>query len=321
MDFRISKKGKMTFRGFPLIWMLFFWSCFQIWAQNHVAITIDDVPNTSLYQSENYRSGILDKIDSLRIPVAIFINEGLLYKTDSVTKNFELLNRWVKSKNTTIGNHTFSHSRYSEVGYGHFHKDIEKGAYITRELIKKYGKKLTYFRFPYNDLGADSIQHVEIERFLRDMEYKSTPFTIESSDWMFNALYENYLHQKEYKKAEGIGSLYLSKTMEYFQFLDSLAIKKYGRKIPHIYLCHDNRLNTDFLIPLLSRLRQQGYNFIRLDEALKDSVYVQDDTYYKKWGISWLYRWMSSQRERMKWMGMEPDMKEVERRYNNLNKK
>jgi len=71
---------------------LFFLFYHSIFSQKNVSITIDDVPNTSMFKKDGYKSILLEKLDSLKIPIAIFINESLIYKTDSVAKNFELLN-------------------------------------------------------------------------------------------------------------------------------------------------------------------------------------------------------------------------------------
>ena len=46
--------------------------------ERSVAITIDDVPNVHLYAADDHSSGLLKKLDSLNLPVAIFINEGHL---------------------------------------------------------------------------------------------------------------------------------------------------------------------------------------------------------------------------------------------------
>ena len=157
-----------------------------LFSQTNVTITIDDVPNTRIFEKHNYKPVLINKLDSLKIPVTIFVNEGLIYKTDSVKANINLLNSWIKRSYVTVGNHTFGHSRYSNVGFQSFALDIERGEFITRELTKKHKKNLKYFRFPYNDLGKDSAEHTQIDSLLYSKKYISTPFTVENSDWMYN---------------------------------------------------------------------------------------------------------------------------------------
>lgn len=286
--------------------------------QKLVSITIDDVPNSSRFEKDGYQSALLEKLDSLDIPIAIFINEGLIYKTDSISKNFELLNNWAKKEYITLGNHSFNHSRYSTTGIDSFANEIVNGESISRQLAKKYKKPFKYFRFPFNDLGRDSIQHSQIKLFLKEKAYVIAPFTIESSDWMYNVVYEHYIDNKEYKKAKKIGEEYLTKTLEYFDFFEALAKEDYKRTINQIYLCHDSKLNADFLPKLINELKNRAYKFISLEDAMTDKVYQQKDNYFKKWGISWLYRWKKTQKERIKLMKQEPSTEKIMKLYENV---
>jgi peptidoglycan-N-acetylglucosamine deacetylase len=294
--------------SFPLIILLFIFSRTDLtYGQSSVAITIDDVPNTGKSLKDGFQSKLLKQLDSLNIPVTIFINEGLLYKGDSIDRNFELLNNWINRSYTTIGYHSSKHSRYSEVGLDSFKIDVERGEHIVRQLAQANGKSMEYFRLPYNDLGKDSIQHADIERYLTSGKYKIAPFTVESADWVFNYIYEYYLGKKDTVNANAIANKYIAKTMEYFDFFDSLALKIYGRTISQVYLCHDSRLNADYLPALISELKRKKYKIISFDEALQDSVYNQKDNYHKKWGISWMYRWMKSQEEVSFFQKQEPE--------------
>lgn len=286
--------------------------------QNQVAITIDDVPNVKKYKKDNYQSLLLNKLDRINIPISIFINEDKLTKTDSLEKNIQLLKKWINRKYVTVGNHTFSHSRYSEVGYENFVRDVEEGEILTKKFSNKYHKDLKYFRFPYNDLGKDSLQHIKIEEYFEKRGYSITPFTIESIDWMYNSVYEYYLENNDFKRAEEIGQNYVAKTLEYFDFFEKLAQKKYNRTIKHIYLCHDNSINEVFLETLIKELKRKSYSFISLEDSLQDDVYKQKDKYYKKWGISWIYRWMKTQEERKSYMLNEPSTQEIEDLYQKL---
>jgi len=287
-------------------------------AQKQVAITIDDVPNTKKFQQDRFKAQLLKKLDSMQLPVAIFINEGKIYATDSVSKNFQLLNDWAKRKYITLGNHTFSHPRYSDVGFDAFTSDIDKGESIIRELAKKLGKPLKHFRFPFNDLGKDSLQRKEIENYLAQKDYQVTPFTIESTDWAFDIAYEYYLAKGDKANAKIIGEKYVSKTIEIFDFFEAQSELQFHRQISQIYLCHDNSLNADYLPKIIRLLKAKKYTFISLDEALKDKVYQQKNNYHKKWGISWFYRWMTSQGEISRVMKKEPNNEEIEKLYPTL---
>ncbi len=288
-------------------------------AQTKVAVTIDDVPNTYKFRKDQFVPKHLNALDSLNIPITIFINEGRIYKTDSVSLNFRLLDEWCQRDYVTPANHTFAHSRYSEVGLDSFIVDIEQGAIITKELAKKYGKTLDQFRFPYNDLGKDSSQHKAIQQYLDNNNYYSTPFTVESSDWMYNFVYRYYLENNQVDSAKFVANNYIEQTLNLFKFYDSLAVETYDRKVDHIYLCHDNEINADYLSVLTDSLSLRGYQFSSLIDVLEDPIYSQKDVYYKKWGISWFYRWMPDADLRKKWMLSEPELNFIYKAYQRLN--
>lgn len=300
--------------GVILIFLLF---PFSTIAQKGIAITIDDVPNTKNYVRNKNQNILFQSLDSLNVPYTIFVNEGLIQNNGEFEENLNLLTQWCTHELVTVGNHTYSHSRYSDVGLSDFTSDILEG----QSHINKYMRdSIRYFRFPYNDLGKDSLQHAKIIQTLDSLSYFSTPFTIESSDWMFNAVYLHYLDQGDTIKANEIGNLYVTKTMDLLHFYDSLANVQYQRSVHQIYLCHDNALNQKYLPVIIELFKKNDSEIISLEQALTDPMYKQRDTYNKKWGISWFYRWMPTQQERYHWMKLEPDFSEIETEFEKLSK-
>jgi len=76
------------------------------YGQSSVAINIDDVPGTWKTQKENYNSKLMSTLDSLNVPVTIFVPEGLIYKGDNIEKNAELLNKWTSKSYASIIKHS-----------------------------------------------------------------------------------------------------------------------------------------------------------------------------------------------------------------------
>ncbi len=133
------------------------------------------------------------------------------------------------------GNHSFSHLNYADTPLEVFENDIIKGEVITREILKQKHQALTYFRFPYNSLGNDSTTHQQIRSFLTQNGYTVAPFTIESEDWMFNALYEDALKTKNVEKAHQLGQNYVAFTLLLFDYFEKLCLDRFGRNIKQIF--------------------------------------------------------------------------------------
>jgi peptidoglycan/xylan/chitin deacetylase (PgdA/CDA1 family) len=290
-------------------------------AQRSVAITIDDVPNIQLFESDYSKSLLQKQLDSLHIPVAIFINEGNLGQPKATEKNKQLLKSWLSRDYITAGNHGFIHKNYADAGFDAFTEDVNKGEVITKELLRQQHKDLKYFRFPFNSLGNDSLEQVKAEKFLNAKNYISTPFTVESEDYMFAGLYDKALAENNKKLAQDIGNQYVAHTLNLFSYFDSLSIKQYGRSVKQIYLCHDNALNANYLAKLIEQLKKKDYNCISLDEAISDPVYKSREYYFGKYGFSWIYRWMPDVTMRKKIMRTEPTNAEIQKMYEAMNQK
>ncbi|MCG8578518.1 MAG: polysaccharide deacetylase family protein [Bacteroidales bacterium] len=298
-----------------LIVLVLFGAGVMVTAQKQVAITIDDVPNIRKYQLDG-KIAFLTYLSENNIPSAIFINESRLLKDSDASNNY--LKPWIDDKYVTVGSHTYSHPHYSEVELEEFTKDIIKGLVVSTGLAAQTGKTIDYFRFPFNDLGNDLNEHNAIQDVLDSLHLILTPFTVESSDWMFNSIYEYYLKNDSINKAEEIGRAYVDATMKSFEWMDSLTIAQYGRTVKHIYLCHDNSINADYLPIIVDKLRASDYQFISLDDAMNDEVYQQPSHFHKSWGISWVYRWMTDEEERKKLMRQEPGVMEYYKIYERI---
>lgn len=285
-----------------------------------VSITIDDVPNVHLYAANGNSSGLLRKLDSLNLPVAIFINEANLKRNNAFDQNKKLLQSWISKPYITVGNHSYSHPNYGEVGFEAFKDEVLKGEELSRKMAEHVGKKLEYFRFPFNAMGKDSAEQLQMRQFLNEHHYISTPFTVESEDWLYTQLYEKALNEGKLEEAKAIGNRYVELSLQLFDYFDDVALKVTGKRLKQIYLCHDNQLNTDYLPVLIQKLKERKYRLISLSEAMDAPAYQLPLYYHGNWGFSWLYRWIKDTDQRRSFMRTEPSDKEAQQAFEALTK-
>jgi len=293
------------------------------WAQktHYVAITIDDVPLTSwpdetpLKIKRAANEKLLNVFISRKIPVALFINESTLTGKEQAER-IAVLKQWLDHPLVTAGNHSYSHANFNTSTRSEFEEQIVKGEVITKELLKKTGKPLKYFRFPFNATGKDSASRAAMEVFLMKKGYISVPYTIESQDYLFNSLYQQALDNHDQDKADGIGKAYIAHTLTVFDYFESFSQRHYGRSIAQIYLCHDNQLNADYMETLLKEIGKKNYQCKSLEEVLKDTIYKQTDYYAGEYGFSWVYRWEKNVATRKQMMRAEPELdKKLQEEY------
>jgi peptidoglycan-N-acetylglucosamine deacetylase len=292
--------------------------------EKFVAITMDDLffafDNISIENMEEANDALLNSITKLNIPVTVFVNEKSFIKIGETDKRLLLFKKWTDNPLITIGNHTYSHIKYTDTTVPLFEEDIIKGEAITTELLKKADKKLSYFRFPFNCTGKDSISRAEIYNYLNGKGYVIAPFTIESMDYLYNFLYCYYIKKGNEREAKEIIKKYINFTENLFHYFETVTHELYGRDIRHIFLCHTNQLNAVCFEKLIMRLKKNGYSFISLDDALEDEIYQNKDYYTGQFGISWICRWIENSEERKEHMKKEPYSEEIDQLYNDLNK-
>lgn len=264
---------------------------------HRVVITIDDLPVISVLpltnaQRDSITTGILAATRKYRIPAIGFVNENkLLDPAGSVdSARVSLLRRWL-DQGLELGNHTWSHPDLHLISLTEFEAEIVKGEPVTRRLLAQRGKRLRYFRHPFLHTGRSIAIRDSLNQFLSQHGYRVAPVTIDNSDYVFAAAYDRARSKGDQQAAARISATYLEYMDSVTAFYERQAVAIAGRDIPQILLVHANRLNADLLNELASMLKRRGYQFISLDEALRDPAYNSPDSYAGSGGITWLHRW------------------------------
>ena len=291
--------------------------CFLLlapWAiaqEKKVCFTIDDLPvvnygiNDALYLQE-ITADLIATFDAYQIPAIGFVNENKLYSNEQPDPaKVKLLEMWLE-KGYELGNHSFSHPNYHQVGYESFTNDILKGEEISRPLLGKHRQQLRYFRHPYLRVGQTKGAHDSLTFFLDKHGYTEAPVTIDNEDYLFAKAYHEVRLKSDSAMMQQIGQEYITYMEEKLSYFESISDSLFGRNIRHILLLHANKLNADCLDELAEMYREHGYQFISLSEALKDEAYQHPITRYGDWGISWLDRWALSEGKRGDFFANDP---------------
>ena len=263
--------------------------------QHSIAITFDDLPVVCRCQTHEERQYITERLIStfkaFRIPVLGVVNEQKL-ETDGVVDSLKvsLLTQWLDAE-YELGNHGYSHKNINEISMSEYQEEILKGERITRPLAMKAGLPYRYYRHPYLSAGDDLRTRKDLDRFLREQNYAVAPNTITYQDYTFSGAYESALQNDDDGLAQKIREAYLAYTLTKWKTAEQQARDLFGRNIKHILMVHANRLNADVFGQVLRMMRDRGYTFISIDQALKDPVYSRPDTYDGKVGVTWLSRW------------------------------
>jgi peptidoglycan/xylan/chitin deacetylase (PgdA/CDA1 family) len=259
-----------------------------------VALTFDDLPGAdpaaALKDLRDWNERLLGALRGAGATATGFVNEGRLHKTGERDARAGLLAAWLDA-GCGLGNHTEAHLGLNATPLRDYEDGVVRGEAVTRALLEARDLKLEYFRHPFTQTGPTAEIKEAFERFLAERGYTIAPFTVEAADYMFSALYDEALRDKDAGRAGRVRSAYLEHNDVMFSWFEGLGRDEFGRDIPQVLLAHVNRLNADVLPELLARLRARGYAFVTLAQALADPAYATPDRYVGTNGPSWLHRW------------------------------
>jgi len=265
-----------------------------------VCVSIDDLPTVSYGVNDstslkNLTEKLIGSLKKNKIPAIGFVNEIKLYENDVIIPfQVRLLTRWVES-NLELGNHTFSHPDYNNHSMKFFSNDILKGEVVTKKVLS--GKRLTlkYFRHPFLHTGNPKQKNDSLDYFLTRHGYTIAPVTIDNEDYLFALAYKRANDKGDHTLMKQIGSDYVAYMENKVLYFEIQARALFGRNINQILLIHASLLNADYMDELAKMLRKNDYDFISMQESLRDEAYNTPVTVFGNWGISWIDRWALSQ--------------------------
>ena len=261
----------------------------------YIAVTIDDLPVVSTRKDLKNRQQITRKllghITKAKVPAIGFVNENKLYtngKRDEA--QIDLLRQWLEA-GLELGNHTYSHLSLHDNSLEKYEAEILQGEIITKELLSAKKMPIRYFRHPYLWTGTSMEIKNELGAFLKTHDYTIAPVTVDNADYIFSSAYDKSFDKGDKKMMKRIGAAYVPYLEAKMDYWERQSTKTLGREIKQTLLLHANFINSDYFDDIARMLKKRGYQFITLEDALKDEAYQLPDTFIKGNGISWLHRW------------------------------
>ena len=274
--------------------ILILFTSFSVFAQSRsVSITFDDLPATSA--NANELEIITEKLTTVfkeyDLPVIGFVNEGKLdIRGRTLQERVDLLEAWLEV-GADLGNHTYSHVFIDRTTIDDYKRDVLRGERVIRPLMEKYGKTLKYFRHPQLRTGPTDAYRNELNSFLTTQEYTIAPVTIDNDEYVYAFCYAQAARNDDEEIMRWIQDDYLRYMNEVFAFYEKQSVEFLGYEPKQTLLLHANLLNADVFEDLVLMIQDRGYEFISLEEALKDEAYQREEVQSDR-GLSWLHRWM-----------------------------
>lgn len=240
-----------------------------------LAVTIDDGPATGPGRDLEPFLKIADALREIfvaeKVPAIMFVNERQLHVDGQRDARIGVLHRWLDA-GLALGNHTYSHPRLTQVELARYLDDIVKGEVVTRPLLESRGKKLVWFRYPFLDTGKDETAQA-VEDFLARRGYRIAPVSVDYHDYSFAGVYARHLRAGDPAKAKEQFATALQALDTAFARSETRSTEVLGYELPQTLLIHCNEMNSLTLPRALQRMRDRGYTFVSLEEAMEDPAY------------------------------------------------
>lgn len=253
-------------------------------AATALAITIDDLPwvgplppGTS--RAEGTRR-ILDALAAHNAQATGFVNCG------RVSAGAPILRMW-QDGGHELGNHTSEHLDLNQAEPSVWVDDAAECDARLRDLT---GEQSLTFRYPYLHRGHTVTRYNAGREALSALGSEIAPVSINTADWVIDDAYVAALAVGDEEHAAAIAEAYVDHISRAAAHYREVAEERTGGDVAHILLLHANALLADRLEAVLDRLSGEGYRFVTLEAALRDSVYALPDDYIGPEGLSWLYR-------------------------------
>ncbi len=266
-------------------------------ATTPVAVTIDDLPIAGELGPNDTKEAatarILAALKQHKAPVTGFVVCG----SAPAEELQRLLARW-RAAGAELGNHTMAHRALDSQTLEEWTQDVRG---CSEQLKAHSGAAVKFFRFPYLREGKDPATRDAAAAVLKNLGLRSAQVSIDTSDWELARLYTMALKSGDEARAAEIGRDYVAHVRLAVQHYRALGLTMTKREVSQVLLLHANSLAADWLPQLLTALAKDGVSFVGLEQALKDPIYLEPQTYTGKIGLSWLYRIRADAAQQWKW--------------------
>lgn len=286
--------------------------------KRQVAVTFVSLPAVGTYynpRAEKDTRRLLASLASENIPAVGFVNENQLYNEDEGGKldaeRVRLLQLWLDAGHE-LGTQTRAHTNLYKASLEAFQQDVLRGEEVTGRLMRERGRSLRYFSYPFLNTGPNPETKEAAEKFLAARGYAIHQVTIDNYDWLFGRVYAQARRVEDEETMKRVTDEYVPYMERMFEYFEELSRDSLGYELPQVLLLTASALNAHKMDDLISMMKRRGYEFITLEQALRDKAYRQPTKLTGPWGISWLERWAIDRGQKLK---REPELSDYMRQF------
>ncbi len=206
---------------------------------------------------------------------------------DQVNESFDILGEWLNSGHT-LGNMTYSNQDFNQLGISQFIDDLIHGEKELEPMIKGFGQKQKYFRYPYLHYGNSSEKKKQLSLYLDSKQLHVVPATVVIEDYLYNMSLDKMGKEPDTTDYFALMNEYINHVLDEIEASEKLSKEILNRPCKQILKLRANRINAVFLDEMLGAIKELGYKFITVDKALKDKAFHRPEAYFGAGTVNFL---------------------------------
>ena len=206
---------------------------------------------------------------------------------EQIQESFDILGEWLNNGHT-LGNMTYSNQDLNQLGISQFIDDIRHGEQELDPMIKGFGQRKKYFRYPYLHYGNTSEKKKELSLYLDSKHFYVVPATVIIEDYLYNMSLDKMGKEPDTTAYFALMNEYINNVLDEIEASENLSLEVLGRPCKQILKLRANRINAVFLDEMLGAIKEMGYTFISVDTALKDKAYHRPEAYFGSGTVNFL---------------------------------
>jgi len=249
-----------------------------------IAVTFDELPISQTFVDVNKAEITREILASLR---ELNITATGFVIGEQIATSADLIGDWL-NEGHTLGSMTWSNQDFHDVGISEFMRQVKMGDEALDPILSQFGQKKRYFRFPFLHYGSTQSDKSKARKILESEHTVISHVTVVGNDYLYNLRLEQLGSRADSARLEQLMIEYIAQVLGELARQEELAQLVAGKPLAHILQLRANRLNGLFCWNLLSAIKDEGYKFVTLDQALADPAYTITEKYTGNRGVGYL---------------------------------
>ena len=242
---------------------------------------------------------LIAKLQQYKVPAIGFLTGSQISDGEKLFPVRANIVRLWRDAGFEIGIGGFKHLPFHDQPLDAYIANVEKNERIAKQILGEKNQTLRYFSYPYLYTRKND-DHVKFENWLAARGLTSVKYTIDNNEWMYSYAYDVARMDNDVNTMKEIREAFLDYMTKMFEHYEAYSAEMFGRDIPQTMVLTPSRLVTDTADDLFGMIKNRGYNFVSMENAMSDDAFKTEEKYEGDNGISWFDRWTLTAGKRLR---------------------